>query len=541
MPRALLPLVLLALAGAVRAQNASLPTDSVPLYDNLGEYGRTITTPSARAQAYFDQGLRLTYGFGHEEAVRSFRTAIRYDSACAMCWWGVAWARGPYINATMDSASAVEAYAAIQRALQLQHGASEVERALIEAMAARYVAAPREERAVLDSAYVRAMRAVVERFPDDLDAATLYGEALMVLRPWDLWTRTGAPQPGAEEVVATLEGVLARDLGHPGACHLYIHAVEASLAPQRAEACADLLGARIPGASHIPHMPSHIYMRIGRYADAVVANRKAWHVDQQAAHGGPPGIYPSHNLHMMMTAAAFDGQSAVALQAARDLARDFPANAFYPAVMMVRFGRWREALELPPPADRTNALHHGIHTWARGYGFLGAGQPDSARAALASLDGIIARTDADARFRGHEQRVLLRIARAMLAAELALHDGDGVTARRTLEEALPLEDSLEYDEPEPWPIPLRHVLGAVLLETGDPVQAELVYRDALLDHPHNGWSLLGLQQALRAQNRLTEADRVAAQFAERWPRADVWLRGSRFAPVALGLPAESHH
>ncbi|MGH7445586.1 MAG: hypothetical protein ACREKM_11940, partial [Longimicrobiales bacterium] len=423
-----LPLILLALAVPAAGQD-SIPavpvpadgTDSIPLYTNLGDYSRMITTPSSLAQAYFDQGLRLTYGFGHPEAVRSFHEAVRYDSSCAMCWWGVAWARGPYINAEMDSASAIEAYAAVQQAERLKAGATDVERALIDAMAARYVEHAQEERAALDTAYMRAMADVVRRFPDDLDAATLYGEALMVLRPWDLWTRSGEPKPGAPEVLSALESVLARDIRHPGACHLYIHAVEASAQPARAEACADLLGARIPGASHVPHMPSHIYMRIGRYGDAVIANRAAWHVDQQAAYGGAPGIYPSHNLHMMMTAASFDGQSAVAVQAARDLARDFPTNAFYPAVILVRFGRWREALELPLP-DTANRLHTGIWHFARGYGFLGTAQADSARASLHALDSVIALTDTSATFRGHSQRVLLGIARAMFAADIALHD-----------------------------------------------------------------------------------------------------------------------
>lgn len=529
-------LLALSLPDSVAAQSPP-----VPVYPNLGDYARVISTSSPAAQQYFDQGIRLTYGFGHAEAVRSFREAIRQDSTCAMCWWGVAWARGPYINARMDSASAVEAYAAVRRALRLTRHATEVERALIDAMAARYTERPVEERAALDSAYMRAMARVVERYPDDLDAATLYAEALMVLRPWDQWTRAGEPKPGTERVLAALESVLERDVRHPGACHLYIHAVEASREPERAERCADFLGARIPGASHIPHMPSHIYMRIGRYGDAVVANRHAWHVDQQAAHGGPPGIYPSHNLHMMMTAAAFDGQSAVALQAARDLARDFRSNAFYPAVMLVRFGRWREALELEPP-DSANRLQRGIWHFARGYGLLGTGALHSARSELIELDTTLARTPEDARFRGHSQRDLLGIARALLGAEISVQEGDPQRAVQMLEAALPLEDSLRYDEPEPWPLPLRHTLGAILLEAGDAPGAEAVHREALRDHPRNGWSLFGLEQALRAQGRDAEADAIAGEFATAWQRADVWLQGSRFPPrPAQPAPASAHH
>ena len=536
-------------APAAHAQHTMPAADStaadsaVPLYDNLGDYSRRITTLSPEAQAYFDQGVRLTYGFGHPDAVRAFRAALDHDSACAMCWWGIAWARGPYINSEMDSASAVEAYAAVQQAVRLRDNANAAEQALIDAMAARYVASPEEERAALDSVYARAMADVVRRYPHDLDAATLYGEALMVLRPWDLWTVTGEPKPGAEEVVAVLESVLARDLMHPGACHLYIHAVEASQQPERAEACAEHLGARIPGASHVPHMPSHIFMRIGRYGDAVVGNRAAWHVDQQAAYGGPPGIYPSHNLHMMMTAATFDGQSAIALQAARDLARDYPWNAFYPAVMLVRFGRWREALELPEP-DTAMRLHEGMWRFARGHGYLGTGSTARARVELAGLDYVLEATDEDDSFRGHRTRDLLGIARAILAGELALQEGRNDEAVRLLEAALPLEDSLTYDEPEPWPFPVRHVLGAALLESGRATDAVRVYREALQDHPHNGWSLAGLALALRASaDGEREAAAVEREFAERWQRADVWLRGSRFAPrpPEPAEAARTHH
>jgi tetratricopeptide (TPR) repeat protein len=506
---------------------SSAAPDSVPLYDSLGTLTRTVTTAAPLAQRYFDQGLRLTYGFGHAEAVRSFHVALRHDTACAMCWWGIAWARGPYINAEMDSAGGVEAYTAIQNALRLARSGTAAERALIDAMARRYVRRPTElNRAGLDSAYAEAMRDVVRRFPHDLDAATLLGEALMVLRPWDHWTRDGRPQPGTEEVLAVRESILARDIRHPGACHLYVHAVEASLAPERAAPCAELLGASIPGASHIPHMPSHIWMRIGRYGDGVRANQAAWHADQQAVFGQAVPIYPTHNLHMLLFAASMDGQSAVAWQAARDLARISTGNAFYVHLVLARFGRWHDLLEHEggPPAP----FQRGMRSYGRGLAHLNLGRPDSARDELEMLDDIIVATGDSARFRSHRQRDLLGIARAILSGEIAASENRWDDAVRMLREALPLEDSLAYDEPEPWITPLRHVLGAVLLDAGRSAEAERVYRDELIDHPANGWSLFGLERALHAQGRRDEAAEVRTRFDRAWTRADVWLRGSRF-------------
>ena len=492
------------------------------LYDGLGETSRTITTASPDAQAFFDQGLRLTYGFGHGEAIRSFRHAQELDPECASCFWGEAWALGPNINMRMNPAGLPEAIAAARRALELADGASEVEVALIGAMAIRY--GEEDRRAELDSTYVQAMEEVAARFPEDLDVLTLLGEAHMILRPWDYWDDDGNPQPGVERPIEVLERALALDIGHPGACHLYIHLVEASPNPERAEPCAELLADAIPGVSHIPHMPSHIWMRIGRYGDAVRGNQEAWIADQRAAYDGPPGVYTSHNLHMLAFAASFDGQSAVAIRAAKDLARLSAGSSFYVPLTLVRFGHWEEILELR--VDEDSDFRAGVHHFARGLARLRTGDRTRAGIERDALSALRAGLPDEGRFRGHLQTDLLGIAQGVLEGEIHAADQDFEQAVAALERAVEISDGLSYDEPEPWTIPPRHHLGAILLEADRPADAERVYREALAIHPKAGWSLRGLADALRAQGQ--DADEVEAEFREAWSRADVWIAGSRF-------------
>jgi len=505
------------------ASPASPGAEEVPLYADLGPYNRPIVTSSDRAQAYFDQGLLLMYAFGPNWAEEAFKAAEREDPNCAACYWGEAWSLSPYLNGGMSPGAERRAWAAIQKAKEHIGGASEVERALIEAFEVRFDEEPVEaRRKPLDSLYARRMAGVAGRFPADDDVQTLYAESLMLLRP-----RRGSVDLEAEDVRAilpVLETVLARNIRHPGACHLYIHLVEGSQKPELAEHCADYLGDEI-AVSHIRHMPSHIYMNIGRYTDAVRANQRAWHADQMAQHGGPPGVYPSHNLHMLLFAAVLDGQSAVAIQAAKDLAKIQADWGWYRPVTLAIFGRWDEVLELgPAPEDPFEAA---MLRWAKGMAHLRTGDAAAAQADLARVDELIASVG-DARFRFHEQSVLLGIPRGILAAEIAFADGRPDEAIALLRAAVGAEDGLIYDEPEPWHLPVRNVLGAILLEAGRPAEAETVYREALADHEKSGWALFGLAQALRAQGRAAEADEAKAAFEASWSRADVWLTSSRF-------------
>ncbi len=502
--------------------------DGQPLYGNLGPHNRRITTSSDVAQAYFNEGLQFMYAFGPSSALLSFREAQKHDPNCAMCFWGEAWALSPYLNGGMRPAAEKEAYAAIRKAKDLAgHGrhANDVERAIIDAFMSRYTDEPTAEtRRPLDSLYSREMQRVAASYPRDNDIQALYGESLMLLRP-----RRGSvdlEDPSVKPILSVLEGVLERDIKHPEACHLYIHLVEASPEPGRAEACSDYLGDAIPGASHIRHMPSHIYMNIGRYSDAVKSNQNAWHVDQQAAYGGPPGIYPSHNLHMLLFGATLDGQSAVAIQAAKDLAKVSSNWAFYHPVSLANFGRWEEVLEFDRSYD--DPFQEAMLRYAKGMARLRTEAVALAKAELQAVRTIIEQLPDSAQFRFHSQSVLLGIPAGILEGEIAAAEGRYDDAVRILVATVATEDGLTYDEPEPWHQPARHVLGAILLEMDRAGDAARVYREALEDHPRNGWSLFGLEQALRAQGKDGEADRVHERYERDWARRDIWLRSSRF-------------
>ena len=498
--------------------------DTAPLYRSaLGPFSRTISTRSRDAQAYFDQGVQQMFAFTPGDAQRSFRAALRLDSACAMCAWGEAWSLGAYLNEPMRAANAAPAHAAVTRAKRLAAGrATPVERALIDALAARYEPAhDTSRRRALDTAYARAMEQVQRRYPRDNDVATLYGEALMLLEPrrgtWSL------EKPSVRLIHDVLLGVLRRDIRHPGACHLLIHATETTPRAALAEPCAEFLGSAIPGASHINHMPSHTYNRVGRWGDAVRSNINAWHSDQRAAYGDGFAIYPSHNLHMLLFAASYDGQGAVAMQAGLDYVKLGTGGQFLPALAMVRFGRFEEILRLTDmPAS---AVPRGLWAFARGYAHSRLGAADSAARYAAMVDSVVAAAP-NATFRFHTAQNLLGVVAGILRGTMLSAEDRLPEAIAAFERAVQLEDSLTYDEPEPLPFGARHWLGALLLEANRAADAEAVYRAELVDHPNNGWSLFGLARALEAQGKRDEAARARADFDRAFARADVWLRRS---------------
>jgi tetratricopeptide (TPR) repeat protein len=528
-----------ALAAAPLAAQQPAAGDSVPLFTNLGTLHHAVTA-NPPAQAYFDQGLRLMYAFNHEEAINAFRQALKLDPGCAMCHWGIAVALGPNINAPMDASLEKQAADEIADAQALQARLTDPERAYIAAAARRYSASAGENRAGLDSAYANAMRELAHRYPSDPDAQALFAESMLDLSPWDNWAPDGTPKPGTEELVAALEHALAVAPDHPGACHFYIHAVEASLHPERALPCAERLPSLMPGAGHLVHMPAHLYIRVGRYADATMANEHAAHTDEAfLADRQPKGMYPfyyMHNLDFLRAAAVMEGRSAEAIENAKTLASQVPvevarqvgqAEMMLPthALTLARFGKWNDVLALPaPPADLRYAS--GIFHYARGLALAGTGNFAGAQMELDSVTAISSAMPADRLLGFHRAKALLEVAHHALAGEIALRRGRAAEAVPHLEAAVRLQDGLRYDEPPPWYYPVRQSLGAALLAAGRPADAERVYRDDLLRNPHNGWSLYGLAQALRAQHK-DDAD-ARRQFAAAWSRADVQLTSSRF-------------
>jgi tetratricopeptide (TPR) repeat protein len=486
----------------------------------LGPFTRAISSRNPEAQAFFNQGFQLTYAFAKPEAVRSFRQAENRDSKCAICYWGEAWAWGSDLNWPMGAAEAPFAYAAIQKAVALAgEYATPIERAFIEAMAFRYVEHFDPAKSVeQDRAYADAMKKVVDAYPDDLDAATLYAEALFLLEP-----RQGPrdiTSPNVQRIVGVLERALKADIHHPGACHLYIHITESTSEPERAAACAEFIGSAIPGASHINHMPSHTWTQVGRWGDAVRASLNAWHSDEKAAFGEGIAIYPWHDLEMLVYAASMDGQGAIAVQAGRDYAR-MTKNPIYLYLAQVRFGRFEDIL------DETNRSPGGLSgpVWdfAQGYAHLRAGDLATAKLDLARLEA--AANTSTAAFGANPARKIFAVLAGILRGEVA-RGSDVPAALTALEKAVAVEDSLIRDEPEPLPFAARHWLGAALLQAGRFADAEAVYRADLKKHPRNGWSLLGLVQALNSQGKPTHE--TADEFERSWARSDTWIRLSRF-------------
>lgn len=511
---------------------------------NLGKHAFPVTTKSGNAQLFVNQGINLAYGFNHAEAGRAFREAARLDPDCAMAYWGEALVLGPNINAPMNPEHEADAYRLAQKALALKAKVSEREQAYIEALAQRY-SGRAEDRAKRDRAYADAMRTLHQQFPDDLDAAALFAESMMDLHPWNYWTVDGQPRAGTEETMKVLQSVMARNPDHPGALHLWIHVMEATRNPERAEAAADRLLHLAPAAGHLVHMPSHIYVRVGRYADAAGSNELAVRSDEDyitqcRVQGFYPVSYYPHNIHFLWFAETMRGRSGPAIEAARNTAskltpavlRDAPGLQFFAAVpqqSLVRFGRWEEILREPRPGY-DGPLVVGLWHFARGMAYSAKQQPDKAKAELDSLRKLA--TDPEVGkitlWTPNSVSKILSIGVAVLEGDLAARKGDYDRAVAFLDQGVRLEDGLAYFEPPDWGFPVRHVLGAVLLEAGRPGEAETVYWEDLRRNPENGWALFGLGQALRAQGKNEQAIVIEERFQRAWADADIKLAATRF-------------
>ncbi|MCP9451911.1 MAG: hypothetical protein NNA23_04435 [Nitrospira sp.] len=522
--------------------SSDLGRSLVPLSSTLGTLHHPVTTTSALAQRYFDQGLRLVYAFNHEEAVRAFEEAARLDPSAAMPYWGIALALRPNINTPLSKEQERRAAEALHQARARLAHASEAERRYIEALSLRY-GSKRGARTTGDGAYVDAMRALWRDFPHDADAGVLFAAALMDLRPWDLWVPSARPQPEIEEMVSTLEAVLARFPDHPGACHYYIHAVEASAVPERALTCAERLPRLMPGAGHLLHMPAHIYMRLGRYHEATERNAHAVLVDREYLGGRTEaGEYAEtssvHHLYFLWVSLLMEGRKAESLKVARQLttligetkAQRAKWKEWYlpaPLWSMIRFGQWNELLREPAPSKELR-LHHGIWRLGRGLALAATDRLPEAEAEWVVLSAATkqvgrVRTDED-----KIERAMINLAERLLAGEIARRVGNYSQAIARLKEALTIEDHIPSPELSVWPIPVRHYLGEALLAAGWPSEAEAVYHADLAKNPHNGWALMGLVQSLRAQGRIHEADEAERRFRAAWAYAEVSLTGSRF-------------
>jgi tetratricopeptide (TPR) repeat protein len=535
----------LLVACSQKSNNASVkPVAAEPLFEGMGSHTRKITTGSSEAQRYFDQGLAFLFGFNHDEAIRSFRQATALDTSSAMAWWGVSIANGPHINnPVMDSTHAYAAFDAWQAAKNREANATETERALIDALGSRYANPQPADRHPQDEAYAAAMREVWHAHPDDPDVGALFAEAMMDLRPWRLWTHDGQPEPGTEEIVETLEQILSKWPQHPLANHLYIHAVEASPHPDRADSSADRLRDMEPGLGHMVHMPSHIDVRTGRWAEAQAANEKAIEVDRAYREKSPQQgfyrIYMAHNHHMLSYAAIMQGEQAVALAAIHRGVSAIPAEFIQEAAPLVdgfmampleiemRFGLWDSVLAAPEFPDIL-PLSRLMRHFARGTAYAAKGMLPEAKAEQTTFLAGKSSIASEATFGNNSATNLLNVAEHMLAGEILVRAGEKEKGVAELRQAVRAEDGLVYDEPPDWILPVRHALGATLLNMGRAKEAEAVYREDLVRIPGNGWSLFGLARALEMQKKTAEAAQVKSDFDKVWSKADIQLSSSCF-------------
>ena len=519
-----------------------------PLFDGMGDHTHPITTNNKYVQRYFDQGLTIDFAFNHAESARSFRAGQTLDPNCAICFWGEALALGPNINVTsngsviMADQERLAAYAAIQKAVSLKNKVSEKERDFIDALATRYNGDTASPRGPLDLAYAEAMRELSHKYPEDDDAASLFAESLMNTMPWDYWIDAYNPKPLTVEAIEILEKVMARNPRHPMALHLYIHAVESSSQPERAEAAADILLDLVPGAGHLVHMPSHIYWRVGRYADASESNIMAAAVDEAYiaacnAQGFYPAAYYPHNIHFLWASSSMEGRSEIAIEAGEKVAKNvrlemidqFPGVEFFktvPMLSLVQFGLWDRVLELDPPAERleyANAIWH----YARSVAYSNKGNIESAQKEREMIESLKDTNDVlhlDSIY--YPASMLLEIADSLALGEIAISNNDYQSAIQYFANAVSVQDALPYTEPPFWYYPTRLSLGKAYLLSDQADEAEVVFEENLKRYPRNGWALYGLIQALETQNK--DSSMVQEQFDIIWQNADVELTSSRF-------------
>ena len=519
-----------------------------PLLSGLGTHDHKISTEIPGAQRYFNQGLVLSFAFNHAESIRSFKAAQKLDPSCAMCYWGEALSRGPNINVTSDGKvvmsdnDRLEAFKAIERAKELMSSSTLKEQDYIIALSSRYNGQVGTDRSVLDRKYAQSMEELSKKYPDDMDASSLFAESLMNTMPWNYWAEDGNPKPDTVKVINSLEDVLEKAPDHPLAIHLYIHAVEASSSPERAEAAADRLGDLVPGAGHLVHMPAHIYWRVGRYHDASEANIKAAQVDEEYiaqcnAQGFYPALYYPHNIHFLWAASTMEGRSGLSIESALKVAKyvgpeqikQFPVVEFFhtvPLLSYVRFGKWKEILSYSAP-EQDFKYSTGIYHYARGIAFSSLGKNEEALKELSYIKPLIDTPEIKNLVKsGQPSAKLLEIADNLLLGQIEFKNGNYEASIISLKKAVSLQDDLPYTEPPFWYYPTRQSLGRVLIEAGKFAEAEAVFRKDLEDYPRNGWSMFGLFKVLEIQGKTKEAKKYKDKFDVIWQLSDIKLESS---------------
>lgn len=516
-----------------------------PLMTNLGKHGMKVSTANERAQLFFNQGLNLYYGFNHLEAYRSFKEVARLDPDCAMAYWGQALSLGPNINLPMDPADTETVYRALQKAIALKDKASPMEKMMIDALSKRYTAEALKDRKSLDEAYATAMEEVAKKFPDHADVNTLYAEALMDLHPWDFW-KNGKPQAWTAKPVDVIDRIVEKNPYHPGANHLNIHILEASPEPEKAAASADKLLDLVPGSGHLVHMPSHIYIRLGRYLDGVESNERAVKTDEEyIAQCKVQGVYPlfyyPHNYHFLLACAQMAGMSNKSALTAEALKESIPVEMLnapdfvtlqhwyaMPWYNMVRFGKWNEILEIKEPVDSLKYVKSVWH-YARGMAYIRTNKLNEAKSELMNLKKLVADPFMENTIGGFNSfKNVLGIGQNILEGEVEAKQKNYNKAIQLVTNAVEIEDNLLYQEPPDWYHPSRQVLGAILLDAKKPALAEQRFREDLKQYRKNGWSLYGLYQSLQAQGKKNEAMEVKKEFDKAFEKADINLKSVRY-------------